>query len=532
MIDSIILPGHDITVEHIFNSISIPLGIINEQQILIKYNSSFAAFYGSTRKEPEGMSIFEIVNQLKVPGSIVPDMTSKLSKTSGEITFDASVDNLRRMRVKMVIGPVWGGAENSKLKLCSIFKQGPEIRTKVGLSPDLMVNEMTCYRSAIENFRSLLSTQWWSPTALCRTVVPTIAALFKTPVAGLSLLKSGKPEYGARFQDGKVVQGEKLAVSVNLAHMICREHRLAIHYGELHKQFPSLFKNNSPGITSMIGVPLISNVGEMLGIVYVADMDGRFFDKTDMDIMEVLGWYVSVALERISSSAPQKSSFNDSTLLHSVFSGLAHEVRNPLNGISALSAALQREIGHSQFNKYFDLINEQTSRLSGLMQQLIVLGEPARLKRHSFESLVNVCNEVILRWPEKNEGATINARLLQVKNITADFLADTEHLKIAIVHLLQNSMQNSSGESEVIVDIGEAGDQLFIKIVDSGCGVDPAIYDRIFEPFFTSFKKKNGLGLSIAKKIIEGHRGTITLSNNRYSSGCTAEIRIPFLPDE
>ena len=521
----------DISAEHIFNSVSLPLGILNEQAIIVYANPAFCSLCGSTRKELKGISIDTLVQRIKAPDAVCPDIISSIADKQARCEFpvNVSLSESGTQRIKLIIDPIRGNHARSSWKICTLLR----IEETGGLPVSSLKkteNEYTCYRSAIERFRSLLQMHWWSPNLLCNTVVVMIADLFKTPFAGLCFIREGKVEHGARFQDGKLFQENMLPVSEHIVQLICKEHRLSIHYGDLHKQFPHFLNHISPQLTSLMGMPLIGNRGRVLGGLFIAARDNRLFDRIDMDIMEILGWYISFALEN-SAACLQPSPSHDSTLLHAVFSGLVHEVRNPLNGITALTEALQKDLSSvSDYQQYFSLIKEQTDRLSSLMQQLLVLGEPGSMVKCPFEMLIEICNEAV-KDAEAASGEVINVRFLEPEENQALFLGDPRRLCFALSQIVCNALQHTKDTSEIIIDIGVSEKSMCVKVIDQGTGIVPEVQERIFEPFFTTLKKKNGLGLSIVRRIVESHGGTVFVRNNRYSKGCTAEIRIPILAE-
>jgi len=389
------------------------------------------------------------------------------------------------------------------------------------------VSEKTCCCTAIESIRSLLRTRWWSHEVLCTNVTAQIATLFKVPIAGISLVKT-EIAYGARFQNGKMSEGVRFSISTHSASLICRKYTPSIHYGKLNEQFPFLFGENNDDLKSLICMPLISNCGVILGIIYTADTEKRHFDRSDMSIMDILGWHVSLALERITSNKKELSSSNNPTLLPVFFSGLAHEVRNPLNAINALSSALLNDLGESsEYNHLIKLILQQTERISSLIQQLMMLGEPAVMISSSFDLIRDICRDVVNRWPEINGGTQLNVRFIESRTVSGTFKANSELLEFAVKELLRNALQHSKEGSEIIVDTGEIDEHFYIKIIDNGEGIPDEIRDRVFEPFFTTLKKRNGLGLSLVKRIADVHHGKVALYNNKYFRGATAEILFP-----
>ena len=108
------------------------------------------------------------------------------------------------------------------------------------------------------------------------------------------------------------------------------------------------------------------------------------------------------------------------------------------------------------------------------------------------------------------------------------------------MHLVRNSVDHglelpdarlAAGkplEGVVTLSASHRGNQVEIRVSDNGPGVDPAIADRLFEPFSTTKSSGTGLGLAISRTIVQCHRGTITVQK-RTPSGASFYVRLPAL---
>jgi signal transduction histidine kinase len=71
-----------------------------------------------------------------------------------------------------------------------------------------------------------------------------------------------------------------------------------------------------------------------------------------------------------------------------------------------------------------------------------------------------------------------------------------------------------------------------VEVCDNGCGIDPETRGKVFEPFFTTHSKGTGLGLAIVKRIVEQHRGVVTLEPVEPNGTCVVVVLPTVLPDE
>jgi signal transduction histidine kinase len=95
-----------------------------------------------------------------------------------------------------------------------------------------------------------------------------------------------------------------------------------------------------------------------------------------------------------------------------------------------------------------------------------------------------------------------------------------------VVNLLDNGRQATIGGAPVELRLDLAQDRLVIEVRDCGAGIDEGDEEKIFEPFFTKRVKGTGLGLALAKRIVEEHNGTIT-ARNQLAGGAVVRIEIP-----
>ena len=202
--------------------------------------------------------------------------------------------------------------------------------------------------------------------------------------------------------------------------------------------------------------------------------------------------------------------------------GVAHEVRNPLFGISGTVEAFERRVGNDAYEKYFAVLKQDVGRLRALMRDLLDYGKPAQLERTPvplgslLEEAVRACEPL--------------ARDLHVdKMVPGDLptiFVDRQRMVQVFQNLIQNALQHSPGSTSVLVEAGRAGDGVWASVRDAGPGFEAADLPRLFEPFFTRREGGTGLGLSIAQRIVELHGGTIT-ADNHAEGGAVVRVSLP-----
>lgn len=208
--------------------------------------------------------------------------------------------------------------------------------------------------------------------------------------------------------------------------------------------------------------------------------------------------------------------------------GVAHEVRNPLFGISATVDALEVELGEgADVEEYMKALRSDVSRLSRLMHDLLEYGRPQRLTAHE-QSLLPVVAEAVRMC-----GARAREREVELRQDASNVLPGVAIDADRMVQVFKNVVENA-------IDFSPAGDAVAISlhadpqpaatvvctIADRGPGFRPEDLPHVFEPFFTRRPGGTGLGLAIVQKIVADHGGSVAAFRGA-AGGAMIEIRLP-----
>ncbi|MCS7254724.1 MAG: PAS domain-containing sensor histidine kinase [Armatimonadetes bacterium] len=215
---------------------------------------------------------------------------------------------------------------------------------------------------------------------------------------------------------------------------------------------------------------------------------------------------------------------------------LSHDIRSPLTAIKGFASSLLRgtfgEIGEKQ-SKAVELILHQSNRLSEMVERLAgaVKSLPASFSLHietiDVRDVVNECITAYL-------GAAMDGRLL-LKSILPDepllVDADREALMRILSNLVDNAIKYTPQGGEITVEARQVGDFAVIEVRDTGIGIPPEDLPKIFAPFSRigrerTYTKGLGLGLAIAKRLVEAHGGTITVES-QLGKGSTFTLTLP-----
>ncbi|HKR11555.1 MAG TPA: PAS domain S-box protein [Pyrinomonadaceae bacterium] len=219
------------------------------------------------------------------------------------------------------------------------------------------------------------------------------------------------------------------------------------------------------------------------------------------------------------------------SLLGSLVAGVAHEVRNPLFGISSILDAFETRFSdRTEYQRYTNVLRDEIGRMTVLMEELLEYGKPFRgdLYLVSMEEMVSRSIRACMPAAGVAQVKLNN----NVEESLPKIMIDRRRLSKVFVNLIENAIQHSPAGSTVNVEavkvVDGANEWVQFVIRDSGAGILPEDLTRIFEPFFSKRRGGTGLGLAIAHRIMQEHGGKLIAGNNPEGGACMiARFPIP-----
>ncbi len=209
-------------------------------------------------------------------------------------------------------------------------------------------------------------------------------------------------------------------------------------------------------------------------------------------------------IKKLQSQLREKERFDT---MGKIVAGVAHEVRNPLFGISSICQILEREISSVQHLALIQTVLKETVRVKDLIEELLIYTRPSRLYIEEIDVLTLVEEfEPYVKSKKDDIIFLINVPPSMKINAARD------KIKQVFYSLLDNAID--AAKSTITVSGKTMENIVKIIISDDGSGIKKEDIGRIFEPFFTTKTRGTGLGLSICKKIVEDHGGSIEVQSS------------------
>jgi len=205
--------------------------------------------------------------------------------------------------------------------------------------------------------------------------------------------------------------------------------------------------------------------------------------------------------------------------------GLAHEIRNPLAGIAGVLDIVSRDLPETSVAH--DVIHDAKQEAVQINRILTELLDTARPKPPQFRvsDIVGTAEHAVLfaRQQAVTKRITI---AFEVKEAVPPLEHDPDQINQVLLNLLLNAIQSMDKPGTVRVTLQPEDDAVLVIVSDEGKGIAPEHLPNIFRPFFTTKGQGTGLGLSLARRMVESHGGTIN-ATSVLGEGTQVTVQLP-----
>jgi signal transduction histidine kinase len=203
---------------------------------------------------------------------------------------------------------------------------------------------------------------------------------------------------------------------------------------------------------------------------------------------------------------------------------IAHEIRNPLNGIRLTMQMLKQKLGNNEIrDSDLDLVIGEVDRLNVLLGDLLAFREARKpnIEEQRLLPIVERCVELL--EPQARERSI--AIRIHADDAAAHAAVDAKHLTQVLTNLILNSFAAVPHGGTIDLRLVRNGSGCSIDVHDTGPGVAPEFREHLFEPFYTTRNEGSGLGLAVSRELINRMGGT--LEYRERGTGATFAIHLP-----
>ena len=291
---------------------------------------------------------------------------------------------------------------------------------------------------------------------------------------------------------------------------------------------------------TLVGVPLRIE-DEPIGVLEGLNKQEGPFTQSDVSVLSVIAAQAAIAIrnarqvEALERANTQLSRLDE---LKSDFMALAsHELRTPLSGILGFASTLDGEVDaelQSQVESILDAAGRMKTVIETMTQMVMLRSGEAQLDKQSvkLQDLIRAARSEVTA--DRMEHPLISTEVPK-EPIRAHL--DSERTQRVIANLLDNAIQFTPTEGKITVELEALDEEVQIAVHDTGSGIAEEELDRVFDEFYqvedtlTRTQDGLGLGLTIARKLVRLHDGSIWVESDGVDAGTSAFIRLPYDDD-
>jgi PAS domain S-box-containing protein len=204
--------------------------------------------------------------------------------------------------------------------------------------------------------------------------------------------------------------------------------------------------------------------------------------------------------------------------------GVAHEIRNPLTSMRGYTEFLSLDETDPGRKEFLDIILDEIERVNNIVEEFMVLAKPKAIELEE-KNIVPVIKNVVslLEFEARKKDVRLH---LECQEEIIQVECDENRLKQVFLNFIKNGIEAMPNGGDLIVRTSINNHNVQISIQDTGVGISEEKLKKLGEPFYTTKKNGNGLGLMVSFKIIESHHGRVYVESE-LNKGTTFNILLP-----
>jgi signal transduction histidine kinase len=221
-----------------------------------------------------------------------------------------------------------------------------------------------------------------------------------------------------------------------------------------------------------------------------------------------------------------------------LYMGVAHDLKAPLNAMVLNLELLRRSITAPWMDdedelrgrqlEWTAIVESELGRLRRSLEALLAQTAPPRDERERFD-LRDVLGEIVALLQPQARQQRVQVQV-EVPETTVAVSGSRDQLKQAILNLAINGLEAAPETGSLALRLHPQDDEAVVRVQDTGTGIPPEVLEQVFDMHFTTKASGSGIGLHVARTILESHAGTVEVESTG-PEGTTFEVRLPLAPE-
>lgn len=278
-------------------------------------------------------------------------------------------------------------------------------------------------------------------------------------------------------------------------------------------------------LQNIAAVPLFSAFdGVPIGAIAVANSKQSEFSEEDLELLRLISGRLSRAMVMLSSRA-QRDRERRLATVGRLLAGVLHDLKSPISVIAGYAELLAEKVSDEENTDYLAHIHRNLGRITTMAEDIVAF---SRGERRILTSSVSVKELVDAFVGGLNPLLVATGSVLDLKiNTQGQVRVDLDKILRVFHNIARNAVEAMAGGGALVLEVNAVGKEIVFSFTDNGPGIPAQIQGMLFESFVTLGKKTGtGLGLAVAKEIVEAHGGSIAFTT-RKGRGTTFFVRLP-----
>jgi signal transduction histidine kinase len=290
------------------------------------------------------------------------------------------------------------------------------------------------------------------------------------------------------------------------------------------------------GVASIICVPLTARSRTLGTLTLGSVRSGHRFGPAELLFAEDLAYRVALSVDNLLSYEEARSA---NRLKDEFLANLSHELRTPLNAIVGYAQMLKKgAMPEARKARAYEVLDKNAAVLTQIVEDVLDISRIVTGKIRLSLQPVDLVPIVVHSVETVQPGADAKGVRIELENGVGqiEVAGDSDRLQQVFWNLLSNAVKFTPRSGRIVVGVSRRNGAAEVRVSDNGAGIDPKFLPHIFERFRQGDSRYGrehgglGLGLAIARQIVEMHGGTITAESAGAGAGASFRVILPALP--